>query len=583
MIRDVGFLCWKQPSAWMERMSGVRWNNMVKKENKNFMDQVRKVSNQEELVSKQYEFMEANGSMFFSYKNILLKVAGGYTYEWFYVNTKKTYIVSDIYVTDYIYHTVDIKHGAQKYRVECIKDGKVLWHKDNVGSQIYVKGDKCYVFGVDQLWNNSLMLVDSQTGKLVTTLYEEADRRYNLSFVKGEGGALFLLRDNSGKEDLYIIEEKVNPIKSEATLYFPIGYYKKKLCYLENINNIWHARGFHLKPFVHEIEYFSLIKGIFILREHGLKCVYDLDFKRLFSFYGEIYTHPLKGSKFFIDFTGYGIQEFSFDKEISTCIVAYCKVERKFAISHDGTRVPYILSIPKCAIKGLIVAAYGAYGIPSDLSTRRWKPYIQDGWAICFALVRGGGDVDKEWAAQAKTYNKFKSCEDFEACIKAVQKSYNISPNHTCIYGRSAGGYLMGMAVARDSGLFKIVYTEVPYVDVLRTTTNSSLPLTALEFDEFGNPKNGIYEFQKILEMSPVDALKDVPDLHVLIRTSENDVQVYAYESYKWLDVLRGNKNDKEKFLYCTENKGHSIIGEEKYKNFSQDFYLLKSFRDNDK
>ena len=580
MIRDVGFLCWKQPSAWMERMYGTRWNSMVKRENKLFKDQVKKVASEDTLLIKAHEFLEADGSMFFSHKNIIIKVVGG-QYEWFYVNSKKTHIVSDIAVSDLIYVTRDIGNGAQKYRVECIKDGKVLWHKDGVGSEVCIKGDKCYILGAHILWYNSVLELDAKTGKLLQVLYEETDKRYNLSLIKGED-ALFLIRENSGKEDLYIIEDSVRKIQSEATLFYPIGYYKKKLCYLENINNIWHSKGFVIKPFSHAIEYFSLEKSVFVLREHGLKVLYNLDFKILYSFYGDLYIHPLKGNKFFIDFTGGSIQDFSFDKEIRPCNLNYCTVKRNFAISHDGTRVPYIFVIPHCKSKGLIVAAYGAYGIPSDLSTRRWKPYLDDGWNICFPLVRGGGDVNRDWADQAKTYNKLKSCEDFEACIADVQREYGIKPLNTCIYGRSAGGYLMGMAVARNSGLFKIVYTEVPYVDVLRTTTNASLPLTALEFDAFGNPREGIYEFQKILEMSPVDALTKVPDLFVLIRTSENDVQVYAYESYKWLDALRGGKHDKHKLVYCSENKGHSIIGEDKYTNFSEDFYLLKSFRRNE-
>ena len=126
-----------------------------------------------------------------------------------------------------------------------------------------------------------------------------------------------------------------------------------------------------------------------------------------------------------------------------------------------------------------------------------------------------------------------------------------------------------------------MVYTEVPYVDVLRTTTNPSLPLTQLEYDEFGNPANGIYEFQKILEMSPVDALLEPPDLFAIIHTSENDVQVYPYESYKWLEALRNGKNDLRKLLYYSENKGHFVIGEDMYMNYSYDFFLLKKYRDN--
>jgi len=130
-----------------------------------------------------------------------------------------------------------------------------------------------------------------------------------------------------------------------------------------------------------------------------------------------------------------------------------------------------------------------------------------------------------------------------------------------------------------------MVYTEVPYVDVLRTTTNPKLPLTALEYDEFGNPSNGIYEFRSIMEYSPVDSLdyNMPPDIFVLIRTSENDNQVFAYESFKWVNALRGkDKNDSKKLLFLTQNSGHFITGDNLYENFSEDFFLLNSFRDNE-
>ena len=226
-----------------------------------------------------------------------------------------------------------------------------------------------------------------------------------------------------------------------------------------------------------------------------------------------------------------------------------------------------------------MVTAYGGYGLPTSLSSARWKPYLDDGWIIAYACVRGSGDVDKAWADSARTYNKGLACEDLELCIQYLQNKYNISNNHTCIYGRSAGGYLVGATISRnpDGKLFKMAYTEVPYVDVLRTTTNPILPLTILEYDEFGNPREGIQEFRTIMDLSPVN-IKTPPDIFVLIRTSENDSEVYTYESYKWLEALRGNKkNDTTKLLYNTQKKGHFVMD---YENFSEDFFLLKSFRD---
>jgi oligopeptidase B len=123
-----------------------------------------------------------------------------------------------------------------------------------------------------------------------------------------------------------------------------------------------------------------------------------------------------------------------------------------------------------------------------------------------------------------------------------------------------------------------MVYTEVPYVDILRTTTNPKLPLTEMEYNEFGNPSNSIYEFQEILKLSPVDSLNKPPDIFVLVRTSENDSQVYTYESLKWIDALRGKKNDSTKLVYISKNEGHFNSS---FTNLAEDFILLKNSREN--
>ena len=306
--------------------------------------------------------------------------------------------------------------------------------------------------------------------------------------------------------------------------------------------------------------------------------MYTFDFKLLCSYYGNfIYNNHCTNhfERYFIDTAGAGIIEYTYHKPID-CITYYGNVKR---ILYN--KVPIIVVAPHCKAKGLMCIGYGGYGIPTSMSTIRWKPYIDAGWIVSFVCVRGSGDVNKNWAESAKTYNKIRSFIDFETSIDALQKTYNISPKATCIYGRSAGGYLVGGVLSRNpnGNLFKMVYAEVPYVDVLRTTTNSTLPLTALEYDEFGNPADGIYEFRTIMEYSPVDSLdyNNPPDLHVLIRTSENDSQVYAYESYKWLNALRGkNRNDTRKIVYNSKNKGHFVNSVE---NYSQDFFLLNSFR----
>lgn len=587
MIRNIGFLSWKQESSWMESMKGPRWNSMVKRENSIFKDSLERVTTEEELLQKQNEFKNATGSMFFTYKNIIIRTINNSEYEW--SDRTKTYNVTDLEIYDnYIYHIRDIGEGSQRYRIECISDNRVIWHYNNIGSQLYIKDNICYILGVEnKLWYNSIIALDSKSGKFLKVLYKETDNKYILRFVKGEGDCLFLIREKSGAANLFIIKElNISMLGDDSIMFYPLGIYKGRVCYFENSGNTWRAVGFECKSFKNMIEFASLKYGMLILRSYGKKIIYNFKFKKIYSFYGNIYFHPfsykLELSKCFIDFTDGGIVEIKDFNNI--CYTFYCKLYNHSCISEDGTRVHYLVSYPNCKVKGLIVTGYGAYGIPSSVSSRRWKPFLDDGWIVCFTFIRGSGDKDISWALQARTVNKIRSCEDFEACIYDVQKKYNVRASDTCIYGRSAGGYLVGMAVSRNptGKLFKMVYAEVPYVDVLRTTTNRNLPLTALEYDEFGNPARSIDEFRKILEFSPVDSLSysKPPDLSVLIRTSENDSQVYAYESYKWLEALRGvNQNDYRKILFNSEDSGHFVNGDSSLRSFSEDFFLLNSFR----
>ena len=136
---------------------------------------------------------------------------------------------------------------------------------------------------------------------------------------------------------------------------------------------------------------------------------------------------------------------------------------------------------------------------------------------------------------------KHHTFEDTAAVIRAVQRRFHIEPRHTAFYGRSAGGFLAATIAQQYSHLVGVVYTEVPYVDVLRTTTNPTLPLTKLEYDEFGNPAERPPEYEALQRLSPVDTVPLAP-AHapmIVVRTALHDVQVLPYEALKWAKKLR--------------------------------------------
>jgi oligopeptidase B len=218
----------------------------------------------------------------------------------------------------------------------------------------------------------------------------------------------------------------------------------------------------------------------------------------------------------------------------------------------------------------------------------RWGPLLDAGWAVVVGFIRGGGDHTAAWGKAGRRSGRLKSWQDMEAVIRDAQKTCHIGPAHSCIYGRSAGGYLVGALLGRNPGgnLFRGVYTEVPYVDVLQTTTNPTLPLTRIEYGEFGNPGESLADFITVGLSSPAltAALVPCPAVFVLARTALNDVQVYPYETIKWVRRLRENdmglKNSRPKLTIVSGGQGHFTPPDEEVAQHGLDAAVLEELMD---
>jgi oligopeptidase B len=190
----------------------------------------------------------------------------------------------------------------------------------------------------------------------------------------------------------------------------------------------------------------------------------------------------------------------------------------------------------------LIVTAYGAYGIESQRGYPiRWLPWIENGYAFAVAMPRGGRDDGDAWWNEARTApRKHRTFEDTADVIMTVQKRLHIGPSKTIFYGRSAGGWVAAMMALQYSHLVRGVIAEVPYVDVLRTTSNPALPLTQMEYEEFGDPLHNKADYEALLKISPIDITsKPKGQPTILIKTALHDTQVATYESLKWAKTLR--------------------------------------------
>jgi oligopeptidase B len=228
--------------------------------------------------------------------------------------------------------------------------------------------------------------------------------------------------------------------------------------------------------------------------------------------------------------------------------------ERVYATASDGMKVPVSLVYKKeLKLDGkrpLLLNAYGSYGIPSNVTFSSQRLSLLDrGVVFAVAHIRGGGDLGKEWHDAGKMMSKKNTFTDFIAAAEYLVNQKYTSRDRLVITGGSAGGLLMGAVTNMRPDLFKAVVAYVPFVDVINTELDDTLPLTAGEWEEWGNPVKNKENFQYMLSYSPYDnvAAKDYPAM--LVKTSLNDSQVLFHEPTKYVAKLRAMKTDKNPLL----------------------------------
>jgi len=231
-------------------------------------------------------------------------------------------------------------------------------------------------------------------------------------------------------------------------------------------------------------------------------------------------------------------------------------MEALTAVAKDGTRIPislvYRKSLRHGAPQPLLLYGYGAYGIPIDpyFSTSRIS-LLDRGVIFAIAHVRGGGDRGKLWYDEGKLLRKKNTFTDFIACADSLVRRRYTAPDRLVILGGSAGGLLMGAVVNLRPALFRAVVAQVPFLDVVTTMLDRTLPLTVGEYLEWGNPNEKRY-YEYMRSYSPYDNLKRGPHPAMLVETSYNDSQVMYWEPAKYVAKLRTLKTDREPLLLKT-------------------------------
>jgi oligopeptidase B len=237
--------------------------------------------------------------------------------------------------------------------------------------------------------------------------------------------------------------------------------------------------------------------------------------------------------------------------------------ERLLALAPDGARVPislvYRLPDAPAGPRPLLLHGYGAYGLSYEPGfSSNALSLLSRGFVVAIAHVRGGEEMGRGWYEGGKLLNKRNSFTDFIAAAEHLISAGYTTPSQLVINGGSAGGLLVGAVTNLRPDLFRAALAEVPFVDVVNTMLDASLPLTVIEYDEWGNP-NDPEAYAYIRSYSPYDNIEARAYPHVLVTAGLNDPRVAYWEPAKYTAKLRATKTDTNRLLLRTNmGAGHS-------------------------
>jgi hypothetical protein len=599
-VRDTQFATWKDELAPLERMRGAAWTAAIAEEQAAYAAatsltavrsrvQAARRELEKGIADKQQYFFKAAGG------KIEIAPGHGGAYMWKYAGERVAHgeAVRDI-VADmtHVWTVVDVGAGAERLELRCASHaapGRILWRRAGVGPSIAVRAGRCYYTLTANIHRGYVAeSADAYDGGDRRQLVKISDDRWNVHIMRCyEAGATFIQAEDSGHFKLW--DADGHPLDHKSKVQVVAGDYKEKAAWFADGKPAGSIASWPVPAATKE-------SILWALPSRGWLATHMFGKTRIYKWGPSILrrAYTLRTGQILLD--SWSTWEsatgpvtavvFAPDQPIHTLLLGVdgritrpetnpfrsmapaLGVRDGMARSADGTTVPFkvvgLLGAGGATPRGLLVYGYGAYGIPTAVGRpwALWGPLLARGWAVAYGMVRGGGDGDSEWADAARLGGRMRAVEDFEAVVRAARRVTGVPAGRTVISGRSAGGLIVGALVARHGGgdLFGAAFAEVPYVDLLRTTTNPDLALTTVEYNEFGDPVRRIVDFVTALGVSPIDQVvgRGAPGVFVLARTGGNDTQVYPYEPLKWVRRLReGPTPAAGKLLGYAPDEGH--------------------------
>jgi oligopeptidase B len=494
-----------------------------------------------------------------------------------------------------------------KLAVKDLRTGKTLGdHAERVGSVVWANDNQTIFYTQEdavskrqfRLYRHTVGATDPDP-----LVYEETDERFNVEAYKTRSQAFIFLvsRSHTTSEARYIParqpdgEWQVLELRKQGVEYYPDhngnSFYIRVNDTGRNFRLVsapvsepgsknWHeVMGHNPDIMLDDTDFFRNFCVLYE-RESGLPQIRVIDLRsgesKRISFPEKAYAaHSYVNRVYDTTEFRYAYQSpitpqsvFSYDMEKGTSTLLKQKevpggydpkkyeVEQIYAVASDGVKIPIsVLRLKNAKLDGtgaLYLYGYGSYGIPMDMFfNSNVFSMVDRGVVYAVAHIRGGGEMGKAWHDAGKMMNKKTTFTDFIACAEDLLKRGYGSKDRLVIEGRSAGGLLMGAVLNMRPDLFKAALVGVPFVDVINTMLDESLPLTVGEFEEWGNPKEkAAYDY--MITYSPYDNIEAKAYPNMLVKTSFNDSQVMYWEPAKYVAKMRAMRTDKNILILKT-------------------------------